>query len=584
MRSSTTRLALLALVSALLLAGCNGLIDQTATYTTQPTQTITGTAPTRNGDPLTGVTVNGSAATLNGQQYSAVIPLDGTAIFNRVLVVASYQSGFTSTERSTVAYADGTHATVVAPGATITGGGGVRLTAAGITKLLPDVAAAMTLDTSALNYPTTSCGTNCSVSQQYGPSIGAPGNHPSLALTSASTFSLEATLPLVEEFLQVHYLSTTCSLTVQYSQVKSYGTFNVTAAAGTSEPFRVRPNNAFGSTLLFTRSTSGCATVPSALLTVAVNSVDPVVTNGVTAMLNEPFVSPTGSAPWPTPVSTALESVLSPLVVASATPSSGVTYTAPVSSAGNDGNGTLLGEDVTSTAGAVASGAPAQADSLGIGAAAAAAPGSTDRVGHGFDLAVGASYTTLNQALAVATEGGAFNQTLTAYDGNPLTYNGLDTLVGLGGALATDRPVQLVITPELAPAVTEGATVTDQAFSRLHVGGLRVSAQFADTKSTFLSFVIDFDTDVVLDANGGFADLAVLAPQDADEHVDVLTHVGAVPVAAAQGLFDGLQDAILGSLESGVPVFPLPTLSGHTLTEVSDGSVSDSAYLFLTIG
>jgi hypothetical protein len=583
MRPSTTRLALLALLSAVLLAGCNGLIDQSATYTTQPTQTITGTAPTRNGDPLTGVTVNGSAATLNGQQYSAVIPLDGTAIFNRVLVVASYQSGFTSTERSTVAYADGTHATVVAPGATITGGGGLRLTAAGITKLLPDVAAAMTLDTSALNYPPTSCGTNCSVSQQYGPSIGAPGNHPSLALTSASTFSLEATVPLVEEFLQVHYLSTTCALTVEYSQVKSYGTFQL-AAHGSSEPLWVRPNNAFGSTLLFTRSTSGCATVPSAPLNVAVNSVDSVVINGVTAMLNEPFVSPTGSAPWPTPVSTALESVLSPLVVASSTPSTGVTYTAPLSSAGLDGNGTLLGEDVTSTAGAVATGAPVQADSLGIGAAAAAAPASTDRVGHGFDLAVGAAFTNLNQALAVATEGGAFNQTLTEYGGNPLTYNGLNTLVGLGGTLATDRPVQLVVTPELAPAVTEGATVTDQAFSRLHVGGLRVSAQFADTKSTFLSFVIDFDTDVVLGVNGGFADLAVLAPQDADEHVDVLTHVGAVPVAAAQGLFDDLQDAILGSLESGVPVFPLPTLSGHTLTEVSDGSVSDSAYLFLTIG
>jgi len=204
-------------------------------------------------------------------------------------------------------------------------------------------------------------------------------------------------------------------------------------------------------------------------------------------------------------------------------------------------------------------------------------------VGHGFDVAFGGSFTTLNQALAVATEGGVLNQTITSYDGSPLTYNGLNSLVGLGGALATDRPVQLVVAPELAPAVEGGATVTDQAFSRLHVGGLRITAQFADTKGTFLSFVIDFDTDAVLSMNSGFADLAVLAPQDADEHVDVLTRTGAVPAAAGQSLLDGLQDAILGSLETGIPVFPIPSLSGHTLSVVSDGSVGDGAYLFLKI-
>src|SRR5690242_7271291 len=113
MRTRSGRLAVLAVVAALGLAGCNGLIDQQATYTTSGTQTITGTAPTRSGDPLTAVTVDGVAATLKGQQYSAVIPLDGTAVFNPVLVVASYQSGFTATERSTVAYADGSHATLV---------------------------------------------------------------------------------------------------------------------------------------------------------------------------------------------------------------------------------------------------------------------------------------------------------------------------------------------------------------------------------------------------------------------------------------------------------------------------------------
>ena len=151
-------------------------------------------------------------------------------MFNRVLVVASYQSGFTSTERATVAYADGTHATVAAPTSTVTSGGGVRLTAAGFAKLLPDTASSLVLPTALLTFPTLSlCSGTCTVSQAAPPTIGDFAHHVSLTLTSPSALSVQATLPLVEEYLSFHSGGTSCSFTITYSQIEDYENYQVAA-------------------------------------------------------------------------------------------------------------------------------------------------------------------------------------------------------------------------------------------------------------------------------------------------------------------------------------------------------------------
>jgi hypothetical protein len=336
--------------------------------------------------------------------------------------------------------------------------------------------------------------------------------------------------------------------------------------------------------LLFSKTVAGCSLLPSSVMTPILNAVDTVVTTGAQSVLNEP--TPVGGPPVSgrTNLSDALEGVLTQLNPASGTLFDGVTDTSPLSSALTDGDGAFLGADPNDVASAVATGAPAQADSLGFGASTASAPGSTGAFGLGFDLAGGTSFTSLNQALAAATERGALNQTVVAHNGTPLTYNGLNTLVGLGGALATDRPVQLVVAPELAPAVTTATNQTEGGFARIHIGGLRVTAQFADTKGTFLSFVVDLDTDPYLNVNNGSAVLSVTDPQAASTHLDELVRLAPIPAGAAAATFSQLQGDLLGPLtDGGIPVFPLPTLAGHSLSEVSSGRVGDSAYLFLTV-
>jgi hypothetical protein len=141
-----------------------------------------------------------------------------------------------------------------------------------------------------------------------------------------------------------------------------------------------------------------------------------------------------------------------------------------------------------------------------------------------------------------------------------------------------------VVAPELAPAVTAATNQTEGGFARIHIGGLRVTAQFADTKSTFLSFVVDLDADPYLNVSGGSAVLSVTDPQPAATHVDELVRLAPIPAGAVAATFSQLRGDLLGPLTNGgIPVFPLPTIAGHTLSEVSSGRVGDSAYLFLTI-
>ncbi len=253
-RPAAARSALTLLLATLLLAGCNGLIDQQATYTTSATQSITGTAATRNGDPLTGVTVNGVGATLNGQKYSVVL---GARRHRSVQPGARrgvvpvglhvHRAGHRRLCRR--------HLRDGGPPAHqhVTGGGGVRLTAAGFAKLLPDTASSLVLPTALLTFPTLSlCSGTCTVSQAAPPTIGDFAHHVSLTLTSPSALSVQATLPLVEEYLSFHSGGTSCSFTITYSQIEDYENYQV--AAGPTEAggvARVRHSGSGGPVLLF---------------------------------------------------------------------------------------------------------------------------------------------------------------------------------------------------------------------------------------------------------------------------------------------------------------------------------------------
>src|SRR5262249_59662299 len=122
----------------------------------------------------------------------------------------------------------------------------------------------------------------------------------------------------------------------------------------------------------------------------------------------------------------------------------------------------------------VASGAQAESSSLAFGTTAAAPAGSGS-----FDWSVSMTSASVNQVLAAETERGQLNRTVTTVGGQALTYNQLNTLVGLGGPISPDRPVQLAVVPELSPAVTDAAA-SGGNIGGVHLGGLRLTLTVAD--------------------------------------------------------------------------------------------------------
>jgi hypothetical protein len=577
--------ALAAVMAALALTGCNSLIDQPTVYTSAAMQTVTGTAATRQSDPLVAVTVNGVAAALEGQKYSATIPLDGVTVFNRVLVVASYQSGATQADRATVVDADGTHATLVAKGTTVSAG-------AFAWKALPSTS--LTIPTSIY-----SCGASCTVSvSATSATVGDPGVPPSMSITTMSTsvMGVDMRVPRVREYLQVTSLGRTCSAVATVDPVDVYQF--VVPTVPSMGGFALRP--AGGTTALGppAATLTGCATLPPAVL-------DPVATNTATqvvamlkSQLTTPIISPSGSAPWPDAISSGLETVLSALTPAAATPIDGLTLT-PTFTSGSlstDGTGLSLTDDQLAAASSVASGAPAQPSSLGFGAGTAAPTTATTPNGASYDVAYGTSVTALNQVLSAETERGLFDESIRGDADSSYTFNGLSGTLDLGPALATDRPVEIDLTPQVSPAVTSADAPDASHVGVVHVGGLRISLQYSDTHAPILEQVVDFDAPVELSMNGGEGVLSATMPSLGAIHADVVKRGSGVGADASTLLLDWLNDHPLGALGTGgVPVLSLPTLPGvpsgvpgavptgsPTLTQVEADRVGDSLYLYAT--
>jgi hypothetical protein len=382
--------------------------------------------------------------------------------------------------------------------------------------------------------------------------------------------------------------------------VKYYAHFAATPVASGPDAGQVavRPSGV-GTTLPpVSASLNGCTTMSTAARADLSDKIVNVVGNLVNTMLNAPLITPTGSAPWPTPISAGLESALQALAAPAATPIDGLTLTPALTAAGlgSDGNGLLLATDSTSTASGVASGAPAQTSSLGFGNAAAAATGGTTPGSASYDLAAGTSLTALNQTLAAGTERGLFNQALTGNGDTGYTFNGLTGDLDLGPTLTTDRPVEVDLTPELAPSVTSAAGPSGSV-GVVHVGGLRVSVAFSDTHTPLLTEVVDFDAPAQLGLYGHTMLLTATAPDAGAVHADVVTRATGVGTDAPALVLGWLGPHLVGPLGSGgVPVLTLPALPGvptvsgwfvptpaPTLNSVESDRVGDSLYLYLAL-
>jgi hypothetical protein len=553
----------LAAAVVLLLVACDPVtITQRALYTTQASVTISGSVTARDGDPLTSVTVNGVSATLDGTNYSAVVPVNGGPTFVPVLVVAHFTSGQSEIQRSTVAFANDSTVTLVPNGGSLANGLATQLTASAIGKIGPTLSSSVNFPTSDFAIPPADLGGDIF-------DIQITGN--TTTINPAPTVALDlatGTLRATETYSNLHQLVSvqvqgftgpqTCTLDVAFAPLTATTTYNLAPNATTG----LTATLAAAPTATSTPSASGCQA--SNVLASSVPTVLADVQSATQTELIAALSDPDGSGPNEAPLAAALEASLHGVVLSGPIggASSGVTLTAPVSSItpGTTGIGTVNGAAYASSS--VATGAQAQSSSLAFGSTTAAPSGSGT-----FDWSVAMTTGSVNQALAAETERGQLNRATSTVAGQALTYNALNTLVGLGGPISPDRPVRLVVGPELAPALT-AAPGSGSSVGVVHLGGLRLTVSFSDsTGGTIVDSVIDADGTASLVLSSG--SVALRATGFTTTRQDVFDNPSSFSAAQITGITNVLMGDALAPLGTGLPVLNAPAVSGLGLSATS---------------
>jgi hypothetical protein len=298
--------------------------------------------------------------------------------------------------------------------------------------------------------------------------------------------------------------------------------------------------------------------------------VGPFTQNVLVAALSDPDGAGAATAPLAAALRTKLAALTLSGPIGGA--GSGVALTAPIASIGVTTAGLGVSDDVAYTSSSVATGAPAQSASLAFGPTATALPGS-----GAFDWLSGFTTASANQVLAADTERGQLNRTVTTVGGQPLTYNRLDTLVGLGGPISPDRPLQAVVVPELAPAVTDGAP-TGTNVGVLHLGGVRATVSFADsTGGLVLDTVFDADGQAALVVSGGT--ITVKGTGLTAARRDVLANPRGLSVAQSNGVVSALMADLVAPVVAGLPVVAAPTVPGLTLAVSGTSRFGSNLYV-----
>jgi hypothetical protein len=587
------RLALVAV--AIVLAACNGLtVDQSGVYTSSPTQQITGTVTVDQNDELLAVTVNGIEATVNGEEWSVDLPLDGDAVFNTVLVEASFQSGEIFRERRTVVYGDGETAVVLPSGAVLNDAVGLRVNESSFTKLGPTIESLTTIDPGAIAPVGTvvldACQQSvfgiCTVYTRAliaaAPTIADFG----VALNS-NTGAVQAVVTLSDFDLdldieaRVFGIPVNCDLEVTADSIGIDGTYTLRPDPADPELLDV---NLVGASPTVTLNgfdsdfTGGVCSVPGIeqIVGLFMGDVEAMMRNNLTAMLGDPD----GTGPVDSPVADATEGALANIHIAGPIGEAlGLDLQSTLTAVDVDPSGLGLRATASFNANEVAPGAPDLPGSVGwgdvLGPLGSTAPG-----GQPFDVAVGASASGFNQLLAAEIERGLLNVDITELDGQPLTLKSLLDLIGAGDLITEDRPIVIELRPEVAPIITEGPG-PNGALAELRMAGYGVTLRATDgTDETLLRVVLDFRTGITMVFAEGELTFSFDTPADEDFDATVVRNAFGLPDELVETALRALTPQVFGSVQDALPGFPVPQFVGMALQPVEVARAGSGLVLY----
>ena len=592
--SNRLRLGAVAL-AVVVMAACNGLtVDQSGVYTSSPTQTVTGEIKVADDDTLVSLTVDGVEATVDGERYTAEIPLDGDEVLNAVLVEATYGSGEVIRERRTVVYGDGATAEVLPAGAVLDDAVGLRINERSFPKIGAVVKTLTTIDTAAIAPAGTvfldECITRIIVCTLHAKATSAAP--PSIADFGVALDSNQGNVRAVVTLTGLHIpididariagIPASCDLEVDAQSVTIDGNYTLQPSAADPHFLDV---NLVGATPTVTLGTvtddfvGGICSIPviEQIVGLFLPDVKTLMQQNLTSLLGDPD----GAGPADAPVAEAVEGALAQINIAGDIGGAlGLDLDSTITAADEDPSGIALRATASFTSAGVAPEAPDLTGSVGFpGEVLTTLPTSTPG-GQPYDVAVGASATGFNQLLAGETERGLLNVDVTSLGGQPLTLKSLFDLVGAGGLITQDQPVVISLRPEIAPIVTT-APGPAGATGELRFSGYKVEIKTAgDPAGVLLSLVLDFRTGVGLELVDGGLGFTFDQPAQEDMTATVIRNPLALPEALVAAVFQQLSPQVFASVQDVLPSFPLPQFAGLDLSLVEVNRVGSGFVLF----
>lgn len=576
------RRAMALAASMLLLAACNGLtVDQRGVYTSSPTQTVTGNVTVGVDEELVSVEVNGVTATVDGERYTAEVPLDGAAVFNPVVVEATYASGQVIRERRTVVYGDGDTASILDEGAELPDTVGLRINERSFPKLGPVVENLTTIDTAAIAPPGTVMLDECitrviaCVIYATATTASAPTLDDFTVGLDSHAGSTQAVVTLsglhiaVDVDARVFGIPSSCGLEIDADSVTIDGRY--TLAPDPADPTRLDVNLVGAAPTVTPRGVShdfvgGICSIPviEQIVSAVLPDVQTLMTENLTSLLGDPD----GAGATDSPVADAIEGALANVHIAGPIGESlGLDLASNISSTTQDTAGIGIRASATFSAASVVPGAPDLTGSVGWGDTLGAI-GSTTPGGQPFDVAVGASATGFNQLLAAETERGLLNVDITELDGAPLTLRSLFDLIGAGGLVPNDLPMVVELRPEVAPVVSTGPGPAG-ALGELRMSGYRATVRTNDAaRGVFIELVVDFRTGVSLVLAPDGLRFGLDAPAADDFSATLTQNPLGLPPELIEQVFLELSPDVFGAVQEALPSFPLPQFVGLGLQPV----------------
>jgi hypothetical protein len=588
------RLVAIALV-VVVAAACNGMtVDQRGVYTSSPTQTITGDVDIADDDTLVSLTVNGVEATVDGDRYSAEVPLDGAAVLNSVDVVARYGRGEVIRERRTVVYGDGDTAEVLPAGASLDSAVGLRINERSFTKLGAVVKTLTTIDAPAIAPAGTvfldECITQIIVCTLHARAASAAP--PTIGDFSVALDSNQGNVRAVVTLTGVHIpidvdariagIPASCDLEVDAQTVTIDGNYALQPDVADPHLLDVnlvgtRPTVTLGN--VTDDFTGGVCSIPviEQIVGLFLPDVKTLMQQNLTTLLGDRD----GNGPLDAPVADAVEAALAKINVAGDIGSAlGLDLESTLTAADEDPAGIALRATAAFTSLGVAPEAPDLTGSVGYpGEVFATLPTATPG-GRPYDVAVGASATGFNQLLAGETERGLLNVDVTRLDGRQLTLKGLFDLVGAGGLITADQPIVISLRPEVAPIVTTGPGPAG-ATGELRFSGYRVTVKTVGPQPVLLlGLVLDFRTGIGLELVDGGLGFTFAQPAEEDMTATVTANPLGLPEALIGSVFQQLSPQVFATVQDVLPSFPLPQFAGLDLSLVGINRVGSSFVLF----